>query len=68
MYYANNRTEEFGDVCPSLITLDIASRDQVIMINGNVSVNVTLHDPVSLFIGALPGKVKYWVGVHKSLW
>ena len=56
MYYANNRTEEFGDVCPSLITLDIASHDHVIMINGSVSVNITLHNPVSLYIGGLPGK------------
>ena len=56
MYYANNQTEEFSDVCPSLITLDIVSRDNVIMINGSVAVNITQSGLLNLYIGRLPGE------------
>lgn len=63
MYYAinNNITEELGDVCPSLITLDIISSNDVIMINSSVSVNInqlniTQPGILTLYIGQLPGK------------
>lgn len=56
MYYANNKTEEFGDVCPSLITLDITSYDNIIMVDGSVTVNITQSGLLSLYIGRLPGK------------
>ena len=65
MYYANNVTTEFGDVCPSLITLDITHHNNTIIINHNnntiitndsVSVDIIQSDLLTLHIGKLPGK------------
>lgn len=54
-YYANKTTEGFGDVCPLLITVNIRSHDDNIMITGNVSVNITHSGPLTLNVGRLPG-------------
>lgn len=66
VYYAINRTEKFGNVCPSLITLNITSHDHIIMISGSVSVNVTQYGPVNLYIGGLPGKHKLGLNDGKN--
>ena len=56
LYYANNMTEEFSSDCPSLITVDIVSRSNIIMISGSSSINITQSGPLSLYIGGLPSK------------
>ena len=56
LYYANNMTEEFSSDCPSLITVDIVSDGNIIMITGSSSVNVTQSGLLNLYIGGLPSK------------
>jgi len=56
VYYIDNNTRQFGErECPS-ITIDMTEDNNVIIITGSTTVNITRPAELTVYIGGLPSE------------